>query len=76
MLICYIAYMADIAEYRPIPPILQAIRRRLGQEQFTEVFGVPFATASRWVGGVTTPQRAARVVIAPFAAEEFGDSRR
>ena len=67
--------MADIADHRPIPPILQAIRRRLGQEQLAERLGVSFATASRWEGGVTTPQRAARVVIAPFAAEEFGDSR-
>ena len=59
-------------------PTLQAIRAWLGQpkEQLAERLGVSFATASRWEGGVTTPQRAARAVIAPFAAEEFGDSRR
>ena len=68
--------MADIADQQPILPILQAIRRRLRQEQLAERLGVSFATANRWEGGVTTPQRAARTVIAPLAAEEFGDGTR
>ena len=73
-----LAYITDIAYQRPIPPILQAIRRRLGQtqEQLAERIGVSFATANRWKGSVTTPQGVARTAIAPLAAEKFGDSTR
>ena len=68
--------MTYIADWQTIPPTLQAIRRRLGQEQLAERLGVLFATANRWKGSVTTPQGAARTAIAPFAAEKFGDSAR
>ena len=70
--------MTDIAHPRPIPPILQAIRRRMGQtqEEFDERLGVSFATASRWKGDVTTPQGVVCTAIAPLATEEFGDSTR
>ena len=63
--------MADIADQRPIPPTLQAIRARLDltQEQLAERLGVSFATVNRWEGGVTKPQRAARTAIAALATE-------
>ena len=63
--------MADIADHRPIPPTLQAIRARLDltQEQLAERLGVSFATVNRWEGGVTMPQRAARTAIAALAVE-------
>ena len=63
--------MADIADQRPIPPTLQAIRARLDltQEQLAERLGVSFATVNRWEGGVTKPQRAARTSIAALATE-------
>ena len=68
--------MADIADQRPIPPTLQAIRARLDltQEQLAERLGVSFATVNRWEGGVTTPQRAGRTAIAALAAEVGIDS--
>ena len=58
--------MADIADRRPIPPTLQAIRARLDltQEQLAERLGVSFATVNRWEGGATMPQKAARTAIA------------
>ena len=70
--------MADIADRRTIPPTLQAIRTKqdLTQGQLAERLGVSFATANRWESDVTTPQRAARRVIAPLAAEEFADGTR
>ena len=63
--------MADIADRRPIPPTLQAIRARLDltQEQLAERLGVSFATVNRWEGGVTTPQRAAQTAITALAIE-------
>ena len=63
--------MADIADLQAIPPTLQAIRARLDltQEQLAERLGVSFATVNRWEGGVTTPQRAARIAIAALASE-------
>ena len=68
---CYTAYMADIADRRPIPPTLQAIRARLDltQEQLAERLGVSFATVNRWEGGVTMPQKAARTAIAALVTE-------
>ena len=70
--------MADISSQWPIPSTLQAIRARpdLTQGQLAERLGVSFVTANRWEGGVITPQQAARRVIAPLAAEEFGDGTR
>ena len=63
--------MADIAVFQAIPPTIQAIRARLDltQEQLAERLGVSFATVNRWEGGVTTPQRAARIAIAALASE-------
>ena len=68
--------MTDIADRLSIPPTLQAIRARLDltQEQLAERLGVSFATVNRWEGGVTTPQRAARTVIAALAAEAGVDT--
>ena len=76
--ICYTAYITYIADWWPIPPSLQAIRRRLGQaqEQLAERLGVSFATAYRWKGDVTTPQGVARTVITPLAAKKFGGNTR
>ena len=68
--------MADRADEQPIPPILQAARRRLRQEQLAERHGVSFATADSGKGGVTTPQGMARTVIAPLAAKKFGGNTR
>ena len=68
--------MADRADQQPIPPILQAARRRLRQEQIAERLGVSFATANRREDGVTTPQGMASTAIAPLAVEEFVDSTR
>ena len=67
------AYMAYIAVQQSIPPIQQAFRRRLRQEQFAEGLGVSFATANRCEDGITTPQRVARTVIGQLATEEPGD---
>ena len=63
--------MADITELQPVPSTLRAIRSRLdlSQEQLAERLGVSFATVNRWEGGVTKPQRAARMAIAALAAE-------
>ena len=63
--------MANIAELQSISPTLQAIRARLDltQEQLAERLGVSFTTVNRWEGGVTRPQRAARIAIAALAAE-------
>ena len=70
--------MTDISSQCPIPPTLHAIRAVLGQtqEQLVERLGVSFARANRWEGGITTPQRVTRAVIAPLDAEEFGDGTR
>ena len=56
---------------QPISPTLQAIRAQLdlSQEQLAERLGVSFATVNRWEGGVTKPQRAARIAIAALASE-------
>jgi len=50
---------------------LRAIRARLNltQEQLAERLGVSYATVNRWEGGTTTPQKAAREVIAALARE-------
>ena len=63
--------MADITELQVVPATLQIIRSRLDltQEQLAERLGVAFATVNRWEGGVTKPQRAARMAIAALAAE-------
>ena len=63
--------MTDTAHRQTIPPTLQAIRARLDltQEQLAERLGVSFATANRWEGGVTMPQKAARTAIAALAVE-------
>ena len=68
--------MAYITGKQPIPPILQAARRRLRQEQLAEWLSVSFATTSRWKGDVTTPQGVVCTAIAPLAPKEFGDSAR
>jgi type I restriction enzyme M protein len=53
------------------PHILRAIRTRLNltQEQLAERLGVSFPTVNRWEGGRSTPQKAAREVIAALAKE-------
>ncbi len=68
--------MTDIADQQTIPPTLQAIRARLDltQEQLAERLGVSFATVNRWEGGVTMPQKAARMAIAALAAEAGVDA--
>jgi type I restriction enzyme M protein len=52
------------------PATLRSIRAKLNltQEQLAERLGVSFATVNRWEGG-STPQKAAREVIAALAAE-------
>ncbi len=63
--------MTDITELQSIPSTLQTIRSQLDltQEQLAERLGVSFATVNRWEGGVTKPQRAARMAIAALATE-------
>ena len=62
--------MADIAN-TPINSTLRAIRASLDltQQQLADRLGVSFTTVNRWEGGVTAPQRAARIAINALAAE-------
>ena len=62
--------MADIAKI-PIDSTLRAIRASLDltQQQLADRLGVSFTTINRWEGGVTAPQRAARIAINALAAE-------
>ena len=62
--------MADIANIS-IGSILRAIRASLDltQQQLADRLGVSFTTVNRWEGGVTAPQRAARIAIDALAAE-------
>ena len=62
--------MADIANI-PIGSTLRTIRAGLDltQQQLADRLGVSFTTVNRWEGGVTTPQRAARIAINALAAE-------
>ena len=63
--------MTDIADKQTVSSTLQAIRAKLDltQEQLAERLGVSFATVNRWEGGVTMPQKAARIAISALAAE-------
>ena len=63
--------MANITDKQSVTATLQTIRPKLDltQEQLAERFGVSFATVNRWEGGVTMPQKAARMAIAAIAAE-------
>lgn len=63
--------MTDIADRQAVTSTLQAIRAKLDltQEQLAERLGVSFATVNRWEGGVTMPQKAARIAISALAAE-------
>ena len=60
-----------MSENQSISPTLRAIRAKLDltQEQLAERLGVSFTTVNRWEGGVTKPQKAARIAIAALAAE-------
>ena len=62
--------MADIANI-PIGSILRTLRASLDltQQQLADRLGVSFTTVNRWEGGVTAPQRAARIAINALAAE-------
>ena len=62
--------MADLAN-TPIGSTLRAIRASLDltQQQLADRLGVSFTTVNRWEGGVTAPQRAARIAISALAAE-------
>ena len=62
--------MADIAN-TSIGSTLRAIRAGLDltQQQLADRLGVSFTTVNRWEGGVTAPQRAARIAINALAAE-------
>ena len=62
--------MADIAN-TPINSTLRTIRASLDltQQQLADRLGVSFTTVNRWEGGVTAPQRAARIAINALAAE-------
>ena len=62
--------MADITNV-PIDPTLRAIRASLdlAQQQLADRLGVSFTTVNRWEGGVTAPQRAARIAINALADE-------
>ena len=62
--------MADIAQIS-IGPVLRAIRASLDltQQQLADRLGVSFTTVNRWEGGVTAPQRAARIAIHALAGE-------
>ena len=63
--------MTNIADKQTVTLTLQAIRAKLDltQEQLAERLGVSFATVNRWEGGVTMPQKAARIAISALAAE-------
>ena len=67
---CHNAFMADIAQ-TPISSTLRTIRASLDltQQQLADRLGVSFTTVNRWEGGVTAPQRAARIAINALAAE-------
>ena len=62
--------MADIAN-KSTGSTLRAIRAGLDltQQQLADRLGVSFTTVNRWEGGVTAPQRAARIAINALAAE-------
>ena len=62
--------MADIAN-TSTGSTLRAIRAGLDltQQQLADRLGVSFTTVNRWEGGVTAPQRAARIAINALAAE-------
>ena len=62
--------MAYIA-ITPIGSTLRAIRASLDltQQQLADRLGVSFTTVNRWEGGVTAPQRAARIAINALADE-------
>ena len=62
--------MADIAN-TSIGSTLRTIRASLDltQQQLADRLGVSFTTVNRWEGGVTAPQRAARIAINALAAE-------
>ena len=62
--------MADIAK-TSTGSILRAIRANLDltQQQLADRLGVSFTTVNRWEGGVTAPQRAARIAINALAVE-------
>ena len=62
--------MANIANI-PISSTLRTIRASLDltQQQLADRLGVSFTTVNRWEGGVTAPQRAARIAINALAAE-------
>ena len=63
--------MTNIIDKQTVSATLQSIRAKLDltQEQLAERLGVAFATVNRWEGGVTMPQKAARMAIAALAAE-------
>ena len=63
--------MTNITDKQTVRATLQSIRAKLDltQEQLAERLGVAFATVNRWEGGVTMPQKAARMAIAALAAE-------
>ena len=63
--------MTNITDKQTVSATLQSIRAKLDltQEQLAEWLGVAFATVNRWEGGVTMPQKAARMAIAALAAE-------
>ena len=60
----------------PIGSTLRAIRASLDltQQQLADRLGVSFATVNRWEGGVTAPQRAARIAINALADEAGVDT--
>ena len=62
--------MANIANIS-ISSALRTIRASLDltQQQLADRLGVSFTTVNRWEGGVTAPQRAARIAINALAAE-------
>ena len=62
--------MADIAN-TSTGSTLRAIRAGLDltQQQLADRLGVSFTTVNRWEGGVTAPQRAARIAINALADE-------
>src|SRR5262245_28753270 len=66
----YIADIANMTNMQDVSTTLRAIRVKLNltQQQLAEQLGVSFATVNRWEGG-TTPQKAAREVIAALATE-------
>ena len=67
--------MADIAN-TSTGSTLRAIRAGLDltQQQLADRLGVSFTTVNRWEGGVTAPQRAARIAINALADEAGVDT--